>query len=267
MSPELTALILLAIGLAMLMANLLKVPQSTTQATVFALAGAAVYLDVLQTRRLFLEIIPLWFILPVCSFVLTFLIGRFVHVPVRQRWPSLGANGRMPFFGWLVIGVSCYVAFAIGSNNVANAAGPILSMTANELGLAPGTPQFGLLLILATLVVAPCFAIGSSVFGGDLVEKVGRDLLELGPFAAVTISVVTATLLLAASLTRGVPTSLVQMNIAAIMGMGLAKHGWGILRGDTPLWRMCRVWFAAPLIAFALSFAATAAVVKSGLVG
>jgi sulfate permease len=123
------------------------------------------------------------------------------------------------------------------------------------------------MLILATLVVAPCFAIGSSVFGGDLVEKVGKDLLALGPATAVTISVVTATLLLTASLTRGIPTSLVQMNIAAIMGMSIAKHGWQVLRQDTPLWRMCRVWFAAPIIAFALSFAATAVVVKSGLVG
>ena len=266
MTPELTTLVLLAIGLAMLFANLLKVPQSTTQTTVFALVGPAIYFDILQTRRLFGELIPLWFILPIASFVITYLVGRFIYHPSRQRWPRMtGRANHFPLVGWVVILASCYVAFAIGSNNVANAAGPIVSMVVNELGIQPSSREFVLILILATLVVAPCFAIGSSIFGGDMVEKIGNDLLELGPGKAIIISLVTATLLISASVTRGIPTSLVQMNVGAIIGMGLSEHGWRRIREDTPLLKIVRVWFAAPLLALGLSWLLTAAVDRSGL--
>jgi len=268
MSPEMTTLILLSVGIAMLVANLLKVPQSTTQTTVFALAGPALYLDVLQTRRLLLEIIPMWVVLPLCSFVLTYLIGRYVHGPARLKWPNLRGSGPpIPVVVWVVIIASCYVAFAIGSNNVANAAGPIVSMTINQLGIVPGTYNYLLILILATLIIAPCFAIGSSIFGGGLVDKIGKDLIDLGPFTAITISVVTATLLLVASITRGIPTSLVQMNVAAIIGMGISKHGWQKMKNDTPLLKIFRVWFVAPILAMGISFLMTAIVKNLGFPG
>lgn len=268
MTPQLTTMILLAIGLAMLLANLMKVPQSTTQATVFALVGPALYFDILQTRRLFGELIPTWFILPAASFVITYLIGRFIYHPSRQRWPGIkGKAVRFPVVGWVVIFASCYVAFAIGSNNVANAAGPIVSMVINELGIAPGSREFLLILILATLVVAPCFAIGSSIFGGDMVQKIGNDLLELGPVKAIIISLVTATLLIVASVTRGIPTSLVQMNVGAIIGMGVAEHGWRKIRNDTPLLKIVRVWFVAPLVALGLSWLMTVLLDRTGLLG
>ncbi len=46
-----------------------------------------------------------------------------------------------------------------------------------------------------------------------------------GKFEAVVIAFVSASLLLFASLTKGIPTSLVQLNVAAILGIGVAKLG------------------------------------------
>src|SRR3989339_826414 len=60
----LTIIILLSVGLSLLFANLLRIPQSTSQATISALIGPAVYFDVLKTQKLVFEIIPTWLVLP-----------------------------------------------------------------------------------------------------------------------------------------------------------------------------------------------------------
>lgn len=76
-----------------------------------------------------------------------------------------------PVWNGLLIVMSLYVAFSIGANNVANAAGPIASMTANELNIS-GNENFILIMILSTLIVAPSFGIGSSIFGHKIVKKI-----------------------------------------------------------------------------------------------
>jgi sulfate permease len=260
MGLTLTSIVLLSVALALLIANLLRVPQSTSQATVFALVGPAVYFDVLQTRKLVLEIIPTWLILPVLAFALTFLIGRIVS-RARRTGNGLGLErvARSPALRYLVIGASCYVAFAIGSNNVANAAGPLASMVSKELGTATEGSGFTLILILATLIIAPCFGIGSSLLGYRVVETTGKEIVDFGPVGATLVAAVTATLLLCASVTRGIPTSLVQMNTASIVGLGIAKIGWRPILTRTPVRKLLIIWIVAPAISLALSFSLTAA--------
>jgi sulfate permease len=46
-----------------------------------------------------------------------------------------------------------------------------------------------------------------------------------GRIEAVIIAFVSASLLLLASVLKGIPTSLVQVNVAAIIGIGVAKLG------------------------------------------
>jgi len=53
-TPFNASIILFSIGLSLLIANLLGVPQSTSQATVLSIAGAATALDGLNTDKLFL---------------------------------------------------------------------------------------------------------------------------------------------------------------------------------------------------------------------
>jgi sulfate permease len=79
----------------------------------------------------------------------------------------------MPFWG-----CRFNVAFSICANNVANAAGPIASMTINELSLH-SEKGFLLITILATLVVAPGFGIGSSLFGPRIVKNTAKKLFFL----------------------------------------------------------------------------------------
>ncbi|MBN1291364.1 MAG: inorganic phosphate transporter [Candidatus Latescibacteria bacterium] len=266
MGITLTAIILLSVALSLLMANLMKIPQSTSQSTIFALIGPAVYFDILKTDKLVFEIIPAWFILPVISFVITYVIGKFIYGPLkRNSLINFNQIALHPGLKFLVILASLYVAFAIGSNNVANAAGPIASMISNELHVAPNDANFLLIMLISTLIIAPCFGIGSSIFGHRVVETTGKEIVGFGPLGATLVSCITATLLLLASVTRGIPTSLVQMNTAAIIALGITKTGWKNTIRQTSVKKMLTIWIIAPLIALIISFVLTILADKFGL--
>lgn len=162
-----------------------------------------------------------------------------------------------PILTILVIGMSLYVAFSIGANNVANAAGPIASMTMNELGIENTENNFKLVMILSTLIVAPSFGIGASVFGRKIMKNTGKEIILFGKIEAIIIAFVTASLLLIASVIKGVPTSLVQLNVGAILGIGVAKLGAKNIFKKTEVNKFFVVWLIAPIIAFATALLLT----------
>lgn len=265
MGLVLVSVVLLAVACSLFVANLLKVPQSTSQATVCALIGPAWYFDILKTQKLFCEIIPAWFILPLIAFMITFIIGEFIYQPVKAKQIiKFDQLAKHSFLKTAVILCSLYVAFAIGSNNVGNASGPICLMVSNELNITANNPQFLLIMILATLIIAPCFGIGSSVFGNRLTNTTGKEIIEFGPLGAILISLVTATLLVLASMTRGIPTSLVQMNTAAIIGLGISKIGWKEIVGQKSFKKVLTVWIIAPLVSLGWSYLFTLLAVHFG---
>ena len=250
----LTVIVLASVALSIFIANMLKVPQSTSQSTIFALSGPAIYMDVLQTKRLFFEIIPTWFITPVLAFLLAYFLGGYMyrHPRIRQRklYQKLQNHRGMAIF---VIATSCYVAFSIGSNNMANAAAPVLAMAVNMLNVEAGSASFFLLMMILVFMLAPMFGLGSSLLGHRVLQTTGKDIVSFGPLGASFISVITASLLLVASLWRGIPTSLVQMNTAAIIGLGMVKGGGLHVWKNAPLKKIFTVWLISPLIAMALS--------------
>lgn len=254
MSYVVVTIILFSVAIALLLANLLGIPQSTSQATVLTVAAPALYLDKLNTHKLFVEIIPTWFILPVISFIICYLLGKYIYKPMRRRGIFYRREiNRHPVIKILIIVMSCYVAFAIGSNNVANASGPIASMTINELNLVDESRSFILIMILSTLIVAPSFGIGSSIFGHKVVKNTGKEILLFGPIEAIIISFITASLLMIASGFRGIPTSLVQLNVGAILGLGVAKLGYKNIFRKTQVNRFFVMWLIAPLISFGIA--------------
>lgn len=255
MSYTVVSIILFSVAISLLIANLAGIPQSTSQSTVLSVTAVALYFDDLHSEKLFLEIIPIWFILPVVSFFVALFFGKYIYRPMRKRgFPLQRAQNENMKSIWkgLLILMSLYVAFSIGANNVANAAGPIAAMTANELNISVNE-NFTLIMILSTLIVAPSFGIGSSIFGHKIVKNTGKEIVLFGKFEAVIIAFVSASLLLFASLTKGIPTSLVQLNVAAILGIGVAKLGTKNIFKKTEVRKFFIMWLIAPLIAFSLS--------------
>jgi len=255
MTITVVSIILFSVAISLLIANLFGIPQSTSQSTVLSVSAVALYLNELNTSKLFVEIIPAWFILPVFSFFISLFIGKYIYRPMRKKgytMPRAQNENLKPVWNGLLIFMSMYVAFSIGANNVANAAGPIASMTANELNIS-GDKNFILIMILSILIIAPSFGIGSSLFGHKIVENTGKEIVLFGKFEAVIIAFVSASLLLLASLAKGIPTSLVQLNVGAILGIGVAKLGTKNIFRKTEVRRFFLMWIIAPTIAFLLS--------------
>jgi len=266
MTVSLVSIILFSVAISLLCSNLLGIPQSTSQATILAVSGPACYFRVLNEHKLLLEIIPVWFILPVVSFILCYIIGKYIYTPIRKKgYFTYGGISKHPFIRVLIIIMSAYVAFSLGANNVANASGPIASMTMNELNIQNDANNFILIMILATLIVAPSFGIGSSFFGHKLLKQTGKGIFLFGPIEAIVISFITASLLLLASIIKGIPSSLVQVNTASIIGIGVARLGFKNILRKTSVNKFFIVWLIAPVFAFLISIFLTYVADRTGL--
>ncbi len=252
MTFTVVSIILFAVAISLLIANLFGIPQSTSQSTVLAVVAPAIYFSTLNTEKLFYEILPTWFIMPVASFILALFVGKYIYRPLRRRRISaLKKSKNDSLISWLIIIMSLYVAFSIGTNNVANAVGPLAIMAVNELGTSP--EQNTHVMILATLIIAPSFGIGSSFFGNKVVRRTGKEIVLFGKIEAVIIAFISASLLLTASLVKGIPTSLVQLNVAAILGVGVAKFGFKNIFRRTEVNEFFVMWIISPCIAFSIS--------------
>jgi len=264
MTFTMVSITLFSVAISLLIANLFGIPQSTSQSTVLAVIAPAIYFNALNKNKLFFEILPTWFIMPVISFILAFLIGKYIYKPIRKRGYTISRQVNESYvLKGLVIFMSMYVAFSIGTNNVANAVGPLSTMAMNELQIE--SKFLVHIMILATLIVAPSFGIGSSLLGYKVVRNTGKEIVLFGRIEAVIIAFLSASLLLSASLIRGIPTSLVQLNVAAIIGIGVAKLGFKNIFRKTQVNKFFIMWLIAPLIAFGISLLLTHILFKMNL--
>lgn len=251
MSFTVVSIILFSVAVSLFVANLFGIPQSTSQSTVLAVIAPAIYFNCLNSEKLMFEIIPTWFIMPVVSFFLALFIGKYIYRPIRKRGYTISKKVNDSYFlKGLIVVMSLYVAFSIGTNNVANAVGPLAIMAGNEMNINGDHSVH--IMILATLIVAPSFGIGSSIFGHKIVKKTGKEIILFGRIEAVIIAFISASLLLTASLVKGIPTSLVQLNVAAIIGVGVAKLGFKNIFRKTEVNKFFVMWVIAPVIAFGL---------------
>ncbi len=234
-------IIITSAALSLFLANLLKVPQSTSQVTVGSIVGAGLYFKHIYIKTLFFKILPAWVLLPAASFFFTFLLYRRIYPPKHDNlhiYEKLFAHEKKLKVCSLV--VSCYVAFAIGSNNVANAVGPLFG--AGIVGLFPGL-----------LLVSPLFGAGALVLGKGTLETAGRKIVPLGGFSSTLVSFVTATLLIVASL-LGIPQSLVQLNIFSLFAVSCLKNGHKSSLDLHVTKKTFVIWFITPLLAMGIAY-------------
>ncbi len=113
-----------------------------------------------------------------------------------------------------------YVAFAHGSNDVANAIAPLTGIVAQ---LVYGTPED---IPLSTVIVLLAFggigiAIGTAVWGRGVMKTIGERITEITPTRGFTAEFSAATTVLACSL-LGLPISTTHTLVGAVIGVGLA---------------------------------------------
>lgn len=238
---EVALIIIVSAALSLFLANMLKIPQSTSQVTVAAVVGTGLYFKHLNLSILFFKILPMWIVLPILSYILTFLLYRIVYPPEHNNlhiYQKIFANEEKIKLSSLA--ASCYVAFAIGTNNVANAVGPLFG--AGILRITPGL-----------FLIAPLFGVGAGLMGKGPLETAGREIVPLGLISSTLVSFVTATLLIVAS-TLGIPQSLVQLNIASILAISSLKNGHKYTLDHHITKKTFIIWVITPLLAVIVSY-------------
>jgi len=125
-SSKAIVVIFLSAGLSMFISNLMKIPQSTSLVTVASIAGVGIYYGQLDLKTLN-YLIPFWVLLPVFSYFLTHLIAGSIYPPRKKNFwiyeRFINHQNKLKMF---VVIMSCYGAFAVGTNNVANVVGPLM---------------------------------------------------------------------------------------------------------------------------------------------
>jgi phosphate/sulfate permease len=228
-------------AIALFAANRLRIPQSTSWVSVAAVVTVGLHHGRVDARLLFGRILPAWILLPLVAFGLTrLLVGRFYPLRASNlRWhEALPRHARA--LRALTLATSCYVAVAIGANNVAHAVGPL-----SAAGVF--TPGWGLALM------APFFGLGAFLVSGPA-EAVGRDIVPVGLLTAAIVNVIVGSLLLTASL-FGIPQSLVHLSTACVLAVARVKEGGFDLMDQARIRRIGVVWVASPALAMALTWA------------
>jgi phosphate/sulfate permease len=122
----------------------------------------------------------------------------------------------------LQILTACLVAFAHGSNDVANAIGPLSAayqaVSEGVISAKSTTPSWALLLGGAGIVV------GLATWGWRVIRTVGEKITELTPSRGFCAEFAAAiTILLASVLPIGLPVSTTHTLVGAVLGVGLAR--------------------------------------------
>ena len=124
-------------------------------------------------------------------------------------------------FGVLMMFTACAMAFAHGSNDVANAVGPIAAIVGivnagGEVLQKTAMPSWILLLGGAGIVA------GLVMYGHKVIATVGNNITELTPSRGFAATLAAAATVVVASGT-GLPISTTHTLVGAVLGVGLAR--------------------------------------------
>ncbi|MBY5923751.1 MULTISPECIES: inorganic phosphate transporter [unclassified Halomonas] len=139
----------------------------------------------------------------------------------QRKTDAFGFEGVERVFGVLMIFTACAMAFAHGSNDVANAVGPLAAVISvvHEHGSIQGAsvvPWWVLVLGGGGIVV------GLVTYGHKVIATVGTGITELTPSRGFAATLAAATTVVLASGT-GLPISTTHTLVGAVLGVGLAR--------------------------------------------
>ncbi len=124
-------------------------------------------------------------------------------------------------FGVLMMVTACAMAFAHGSNDVANAVGPlaaVVSIVENNGNIAQKSMMAPWILVLGGAGIVA----GLVMYGHKVIATVGNKITELTPSRGFAATLAAATTVVIASST-GLPISTTHTLVGAVLGVGLAR--------------------------------------------
>ncbi len=124
-------------------------------------------------------------------------------------------------FAVLMIVTACGMAFAHGSNDVANAIGPLAAVVSiiqegGTIGKTSGVPSYVLLIGAIGIVI------GLIVLGSRVMKTIGTKITHLTPSRGFAAELAAASTVIIAS-GAGLPISTTQTLVGAVLGVGMAR--------------------------------------------
>jgi PiT family inorganic phosphate transporter len=154
------------------------------------------------------------------------LIAMIGTMAIHRIQPDPKAEKKQHFhtvervFAVLMVVTACGMAFAHGSNDVANAIGPLAAVISvartGIVGAESALPIWVLMIGGAGIVV------GLATFGVHVIATVGKKITQLTPSRGFAAELAAATTIVIASGT-GIPISTTHTLVGAVLGVGLAR--------------------------------------------
>lgn len=168
------------------------------------------------------------------------MIGGYIYINKRfsNRDNKQGFNGVESIFSVLMVITACAMAFAHGSNDVANAIGPLSAVvaTVNSMGMIGAKSEIAWwILPLGGVGIV----VGLATLGHKVMATVGTGITELTPSRGFAAQLATASTVVLASGT-GLPISTTQTLVGAVLGVGFARGiaalNLGVVRNIVASW-------------------------------
>ena len=154
-----------------------------------------------------------------CAIIGAFLIRRIDFD--KEKNASYQFQNVELVFGVLMIFTACAMAFAHGSNDVANAVGPvaaIVSIVTNDGAIAQKSAMPIWILLLGGVGIV----IGLLMYGHKVIATVGSSITDLTPSRGFCAELAASTTVVLASGT-GIPISTTHTLVGAVLGVGFAR--------------------------------------------
>jgi len=227
-------LTMVAAGLTVTLMTFFGLPVSSTQAVVGAIVGAALISGGVSFQPL-VKIFVSWVLTPLGG-----MIAAFIPYKLLTMFPSalparLVTRNSVIRIGLIL--VTCYTAYSLGANNVAN-------VTGVYVGAGVVSP------FLAALIGALAIGAGILTFSHRVIRTVGNRIVSLDHLTALIVVLAEGITLNVYALI-GVPVSASQAVVGAVLGIGLVK-GVKTIDGRV-LVRVLFGWIGTPAIAGAIS--------------
>jgi len=146
------------------------------------------------------------------------VIGRIKPDPKAEKSQHFYTVERV--FGVLMVLTACGMAFAHGSNDVANAIGPLAAVigiaTTGSISAKSSLPIWVLALGGGGIVI------GLATYGRHVIATVGKKITQLTPSRGFAAELAAATTIVIASGT-GIPVSTTHTLVGAVLGVGMAR--------------------------------------------
>jgi PiT family inorganic phosphate transporter len=159
--------------------------------------------------------------------VIAVAVGVFGKVAIARLKMSDKADRQTQYgnvekvFAILMVVTACCMAFAHGSNDVANAIGPLAAV----VSVVESGGEIGSKAVLAWWILplgAIGIVLGLAIFGQRVMKTIGKNITHLTPSRGFAAELAAASTVVIASGT-GLPISTTQTLVGAVLGVGMAR--------------------------------------------